>query len=244
AARMSAADEVLDAGCGCAEQDVLWARELGLRRIVGVDITPVRVDLAKRRVAEAGLQDRVEIRQGSATALPFPDASFDKVVALESAFHFPTRQHFLREAFRVLRPGGRLAVADVLPSPTRRRSWSRRLAVRLFRRCASIPEANVYDRIEYAARLATCGFVAIGMESIGDHVFPGFVRQKALHLAGQEWFSVVVDLQPADFVAEEWLSGWRDCLGLDEYVIVAAETPRTRGLADPGGRSDGAGAVH
>src|SRR5947208_1530322 len=102
AAEFQPADEVLDVGCGCGEQDILWSRELGISRIVGMDITPRRVDLARARVAGAGLSDRIEIRHGSATELPFADESFDKVVALECALHFRTRERFFGEAFRVL----------------------------------------------------------------------------------------------------------------------------------------------
>ena len=43
---------------------------------------------------------------------------------------------------------------------------------------------------------------------------------------GREWFSIVNDLQPEDFIAEEWVSVWRDFMGLDDYVVVTADKPR------------------
>lgn len=225
AAHLQPGDEVLDVGCGCGEQDVLWAREFGAKRIVGIDLTPRRVELARVRVAGAGLADRVEISLGSATDLPFADGSFDKVMALECALHFRTRERFFGEAFRVLRPGGRLATADLLPRPERRETWLKELALRVSRRVISIPEANVYSREQCAAKLRERGFADVGVESIGDWVFPGFTRHGAMKLEGGEWFSIVNDLKPEDFVAEEWVSVWRDFMGLDDYVVVTADKP-------------------
>ena len=191
-----------------------------------MDLTPRRVELARARVDGASLGERVEVRRGSATDLPFPDQSFDRVVALECALHFRTRERFFAEAFRVLRPGGRLATADLLPLPGRRETLLKLLALKVSRRMISIPEANVYDRGRYAAKLRERGFSEVKVESIGDWVFPGFTRHGALKLEGGEWFSIVNDLEPGDFVGAEWVSVWRDFMGLDDYVVVVADKPR------------------
>lgn len=112
-------DVQVDVGCGYGDQDFLWAREFGPREITGVNVAVEQIDIANHRAAEYGLADRVRFVRGEASALPQPDASATKVTALESAFHFPSYPAFFAEAFRVLRPGGKLVTADIIPRAQR-----------------------------------------------------------------------------------------------------------------------------
>lgn len=173
-AEMGPGDRVLDVGYGFGDQDLLWARERGPERILGLNVTASQVAVARQRVQEAGLADRIDLRQGSATQMPIPDASVDKVVAVECAFHFDTREAFFREAWRVLRPGGRLVTADILPMPKVSGGWARlrqRLSWWLVASKFAIPEANAYTRPTYHSLLALRGFEEIRVDSIRDQVY-------------------------------------------------------------------------
>jgi ubiquinone/menaquinone biosynthesis C-methylase UbiE len=104
---------VLDAGCGVCGPAIDIARAVVGVRIVAVTISPVQVDIAAQRVADAGLAERIEVRQADFHALPFADAEFDVVCFFESLSHSDNVLVALREAARVLKPGARLYVKDV-----------------------------------------------------------------------------------------------------------------------------------
>lgn len=179
AAQLGPGDVVLDAGCGFGDQDILWARRFGPRRIVGINLSTVQAALARRRIARLGLSGRIGIRIASATEVPFRAASFDKVVAVESALHFDSRMDFFREARRVLRPGGRLVTTDIVPLAHRPGGLVDRASAALAALVWGIPWTNLYPRQAYAGLLRSQGFEDVAVTSIRRHVFAPFNRSMA-----------------------------------------------------------------
>ena len=105
-------DQVIDIGSGIGGPSRYIAQTFGCR-VSGVDLTPEFVSVATALTQRVGLSDRVDFRQGSALALPFPDASFDCAWSQNVAMNIEDRPRYYAEMCRVLRPGGRLAIQDV-----------------------------------------------------------------------------------------------------------------------------------
>ena len=101
---------VLDVGCGIGGPALYLAGPLGCT-VVGVTLSAQQAARAAEKAREAGLGDRAEFHQLDALSTGFPDASFDVIWAVESLMHIADRDAFFAEAWRLLRPGGRLAIA-------------------------------------------------------------------------------------------------------------------------------------
>jgi len=143
-AGVTAASRVLDVGCGCGNFVFQLARRFGCV-CDGLDLSRERIDFAlgKRAAATHGVAERVAFRHGSATQLPYEPASFSHVVSQDALFLVPDKPRSHAEMFRVLAPGGRLAVSDFLQP-----------------RAEISPRArqHVYDRVRWTSGFSLVGY--------------------------------------------------------------------------------------
>ena len=215
AAGVGSGDQVLDVGCGYGANAVCYARSYAPARIVGIDITELRITEGRRYVSEQGFDRLIDLQLGDATRMNFGDGEFDRILAVECAFHFDTRRQFLAEAARVLRSGGTLALTDLIPcigvDPQNYMNGYRASASGV---CLDIA-ANAYNATTYTEYLQAAGFVDIRIDSIVDKTrrpFAQALRRLAISSAPARATAL---LRVAERIE-------RCCEAGEDYVLVVA----------------------
>jgi arsenite methyltransferase len=157
-AELKPGETVLDLGSGGGIDVLLSARRVGpTGKAFGLDMTDEMLALARDNQLKAGV-DNVEFLKGEIENIPLPDNSVDVVISNCVINLSGDKDRVLREAFRVLKPGGRFAVSDVV---TRGEVPARiRQDILLWVGCI----AGALDDADYAAKLAAAGFAAISIE--------------------------------------------------------------------------------
>ena len=110
---VSGTDHVLDVGSGIGGPARYMARRFGCR-VSGIDLTAEFCDVARHLTARLGLAERVSFEQGDALGMPFSDAAFDGAFSMNVSMNIADKRALYREIHRVLKPGARLGLLEVV----------------------------------------------------------------------------------------------------------------------------------
>jgi arsenite methyltransferase len=176
-AELQPGEVVLDLGSGGGIDCFLAARQVGPEgRVIGLDMTPEMIKLARRNAREMGVTN-VDFRFGEMEEIPLPDESVDVIISNCVINLSPDKDAVFGEAYRVLHPGGRLSVSDIvvdgeLPPPIRDslNAWAGCIA-------------GALDEEDYLRRISQAGFQRVSVES-----------RDFVELDGAEWVDALTVL--------------------------------------------------
>lgn len=148
---LTADDRVLDVGAGLGGPARFFAEARGCQ-VTGIDLSAEYVDVANALTRRCGLDARTSFQQGTALALPFPEASFDVATVIHVGMNIEDKAQLFRELRRVLRPDGRLGVYDIMRSDRGELRYPMPWA-------ETIETSFVVSPAEYRQLLSAAGFV-------------------------------------------------------------------------------------
>ena len=110
-AKIKSSDVILDAGCGIGGSSIFLAEKIGCN-VIGISLSEKQVNKAKELAVKKNVETQIDFKVMNYCATNFPDESFDIVWGCESICYADDKDQLIKEAWRLLKPGGRLVVAD------------------------------------------------------------------------------------------------------------------------------------
>ncbi|MGH7195351.1 MAG: class I SAM-dependent methyltransferase [Candidatus Saccharimonadales bacterium] len=173
ALKLNAGAHVLDAGCGEGNVAIYLAEKYGLR-VSGVDLLDFNIKNAKANAEKRHVKG-LDFQIASYMDLPFSDNSFDGVYTMETLVHAPDYRQALAELYRVLRPGGKLALFEYSITPEAGLSKIDKSAlerIRQVNKVASMPAFNHFEHRSFKPKLEAAGFSHVKEEEITERMLP------------------------------------------------------------------------
>jgi cyclopropane fatty-acyl-phospholipid synthase-like methyltransferase len=216
-AQMEPGCSVLDVGFGYGDQLLVWKQQFGVGSITGIEIDAAGVAHARNRLDE--FKD-VSLYLGAGD-LRTSTERYDRVVALDCAYHFASRSVFFAMSASALNPGGVIALTDIVLADGARAADHALLA-----KICGIPLQNLLTQRAYAQSLLDLGFCNVQFEQLDEQVLRGFSRF-ALRLLRSRG-TAVLNAGGLKILATAAIAAWLGRSQKIHYTLVSAMRPDIR----------------
>lgn len=166
---------ILDAGCGQGVVSTYLAKKYGAK-ICGIAIVPFEVKRAKARAKKEGVSDNTHYQVMDYSATTFPDNHFDSIYTTETLSHSPDIQKTLKELFRVLKPGGKIALFEYTLAPDEEFSpWEKKMLDVVIEGSAMMGLKD-FRHGQFVEVIKKAGFKNVQEQDITKNIRPSFYR--------------------------------------------------------------------
>lgn len=157
---------ILDAGCGVGGSSIYLAKTLGCK-VTGVTLSQKQVEMARKNAEESGVSHLVDFYVQDFTRTSFPDQTFDVIWGMESVVYIHQKIKFMSEAFRILKPGGKIVLAEYL-QPERELSKSESRILNNWLNAWAIETLNNKTEVDLSAKEA--GFSVTEFKNVTPNI--------------------------------------------------------------------------
>ena len=195
---------ILDVACGMGASTKHLLRYYDASDVVGINISAKQLETCRTNAPGCKF-----ILMDAAT-LEFPDGQFDNMVCVESVFYFDTRERFLNEAYRVLKPGGRLVLSDILHTKL---PWSPKIVIK---------ENHVKNLDAYRDIYVRAGFQDVQVIEATSESWKGF-RRGLMRCIWDKFFAREIGVRDLGELALQFLRIAILSVGIKHYLLVSAK---------------------
>ncbi len=224
-ADISKDDLVLDAGCGYGSSAIWLAKNIGCS-VIGLTVVPYQINLARKFAQKYSVADKISFRNEDYVHTSFPNNSFSVVWGLESIVHTDRKKDFINEAYRLLKPNGRILVSEYMLREDPILSVSEKKIIDRWLEGWAMP--NLLTSEEYKLLLTEAGFKNIKIHNLNQNVRPSVNRLGRLSVWGLPLAKLLYNLkiinqERYNNVEASLVQSQAFKIGLWKYIAITAQ---------------------
>lgn len=228
AVQLNPSSNVFDAGFGCGDQLLLWLQKYEINSLQGINYSESQTHLAQQRLIEKGFTRAANnLKVGSVAdmddrSIIHENENINTVLALDCAYHFPSRIQFFKSSYETLAESGCIGLTDIVLSD-KQSSIRQRIILNVMLFLSRIPKNNIVSLDAYKSQLVESGFEEVDAIDISEYVFSPFSHWLAQYKKGEGKLRSKSKLVWLKYDVTAKFLQWAHRNDILRYVIITAD---------------------